>query len=97
MRERDNVIFEGILAAGQSYDLPPRTDTPVLKAGNAGGIFVVVDGVPYGPLGQRGQIAREVSLLAEHIRETVPQAPSLNLAPAPGPDVQQRAEALAAR
>jgi hypothetical protein len=97
VRERDNVIFEGILAAGQSYDLPPRTDTPVLKAGNAGGIFVVVDGVPYGPLGQRGQIAREVSLLAEHIRETVPQAASLSLIPASGPDLQQRAEALAAR
>jgi hypothetical protein len=97
VRERDNVIFEGILNAGQSYDLPPRTDAPVLKAGNAGGIFVVVDGVPYGPLGQRGQIAREVSLLAEHIRETVPQAASLTLVPASGPDLQQRAEALAAR
>src|SRR5690606_25183801 len=36
VRERDTVIFEGILSAGQRYDLPSRIDAPVLKAGNAG-------------------------------------------------------------
>ncbi len=97
VRERDNVLFEGILAAGQQFELPARIDAPVLKAGNAGGIFVFVDGVAYGPLGQRGQIARNVSLLADDIRGSVPQAASLNIASTLPAEVHQRAEATAAR
>lgn len=96
VRERDNVIFEGILSAGQRYELPPRIDAPVLKAGNAGGLFVVVGGVAYGPLGGRGQIARDVSLLADDIRESMPQAASLKLIPTTATEVHQRAEASTA-
>lgn len=96
-RERDTVIFEGILAAGQQFELPPRTDAAVLKAGNAGGVFVLVDGVPYGPLGPRGQIARDVSLAPDDIRGSMPQAVSLNMVSARGTDTHQRAEAVAAR
>ena len=97
VRERDNVLFEGILSAGQQFELPPRVDAPMLKAGNAGGVFVVIDGVAYGPLGQRGQIARDVSLLADDIRGSMPQAVSLNVAAALPTEVHQRAEAMAAR
>ena len=95
VRERDNVIFEGILAAGQHYKLPPRVDAPVLRAGNAGGIFVFVDGVAYGPLGPRGHIAREVSLLAEDVRQKMPQAASDTLESVLATVVHQRAEASA--
>ena len=93
VRERDNVIFEGILAAGQHYELPPRVDAPVLKAGNAGGLFVFVDGVAYGPLGPRGHIAREVSLTAEDVRERMPQAASDTLESVLATVVHQSAEA----
>ncbi len=96
VRERDNVIFEGILAAGQRYELPARIEAPILKAGNAGGVFVFVDGVPYGPLGQRGKIAREVSLLADDVRKAMPQAPSDSLESVLASVVHQRAEAPAA-
>lgn len=93
VHEHDDVIFEGILGAGERYELPPRIGAPVLKAGNAGGLFIVVDGVFYGPLGGRGQIARNVSLIAEDIRGSMPEAAS----PAGGGDVpvavHQRAEA----
>lgn len=97
VRERDNVIFEGILTAGQKYELPPRVDGPVLKSGNAGGIFVLVDGVAYGPLGPRGQIARDVSLTPEDIRGSMPQATSFSLVSAGQVEVQQRAEVAVAR
>lgn len=97
VRERDNVLFEGILAAGNQFELPPRVDAPVLKAGNAGGVFVVVDGVAYGPLGQRGQIVRDVSLLADDIRGSMPQAVSPNIAATLPTEVHQRAEATTAR
>ncbi len=95
VRERDNVIFEGTLAAGQHYELPQRVDAPVLKAGNAGGLFVFVDGVAYGPLGQRGHIAREISLLAKDVRERMPQATSDTLESVLASVVHQRAEAPA--
>jgi hypothetical protein len=73
VRDGDNsVLFEGILGAGQRFALPARADSPSLKAGNAGGIFVFVDGVRYGPVGRRGQVARDVSLIAEAVRETMP-------------------------
>jgi cytoskeleton protein RodZ len=93
VRERDNVIFEGILAAGQHYELPPRTAAPILRAGNAGGLFVFVDGVAYGPLGPRGQIARDVSLLADDVRQKMPQAASDTLEAVLATVVHQRAEA----
>jgi hypothetical protein len=93
VRERDNVIFEGTLVAGQHYELPPRIDAPVLRAGNAGGLFVFVDGVAYGPLGPRGQIARDVSLLAEDVRLRMPQAASDTLEGVLATVVHQRAEA----
>jgi hypothetical protein len=95
VRERDNVIFEGILAAGQHYELPPRVDAPVLRAGNAGGLFVFVDGVAYGPLGPRGHIAREISLLADDVRQKMPQAGSETLESVLATVVHQRAEAPA--
>lgn len=97
VRERDNVIFEGTLGAGDRYELPPRIDSPVLKAGNAGGLFIGVDGVFYGPLGGRGQIARDVSLLAEDIRGSMPRAEAFGGGEGLPVTVHQRAEAAAAQ
>lgn len=96
VRARESVIFEGILAAGQHYQLPARVEAPVLKAGNAGGVFVFVDGVAYGPLGQRGQIVREVSLLADDVRKSMPQAAPDSLQSVLATVVHQRAEAPSA-
>jgi cytoskeleton protein RodZ len=95
VRERDNVIFEGILAAGQHYELPARVEAPVLRSGNAGGVFVFVDGVAYGPLGPRGKIARDISLRADDVRKAMPQVASDSLESVLATVVHQRAEAPA--
>jgi hypothetical protein len=95
VHERDNVIFEGVLAAGQHFELPPRVEAPVLRAGNAGGVFVFVDGVAYGPLGRRGQIASGISLIADDVREKMPQAAADSLQSVLATVVHQRAEASA--
>lgn len=79
-----NVLFEGILDAGAHYELPDRAEAPEMKVGNAGGIFILVDGVPYGPLGKSGQIARHVSLAADDIRASLPRAARLDTAGADG-------------
>lgn len=87
------VLFEGMLQAGERFDVPPVADAPVLKAGNAGGVFILIDGVTYGPVGERGQIARDVSLVAESVRSTMAEAESLEAEQFGPPDVFERAEA----
>lgn len=96
VRAEGNVIFEGILDAGEHYKLPPRAEEPELKAGNAGGIFILVDGVPYGPLGNSGQIARHVSLLASDVRASVPRAEASSASIFAATSPRQRAEASVA-
>ena len=62
------VIREGILEAGERYALPRRALRATLRAGNAGAVFVVVDGIAYGPLGRPGGVVKNVSLAPDDIR-----------------------------
>ena len=87
------VLFEGILGAGQRFELPERVAAPVLKAGNAGGIYVLIDGIAYGPVGQRGHVARNISLLADDVRTDLPQAEDAVLEETDPGDTHRRAEA----
>ena len=95
VREGDNnILFEGILGAGERFELPERAATPILRAGNAGGIFISVGGVTYGPVGERGRVAKGVSLKADDVRSTMPQAEPQDIRPAEAPASQRRAEAV---
>ena len=94
VRGDDNsVVFEGTLGAGDSFDVPDRVAAPTLRAGNAGGIYVYVDGIAYGPVGERGRIASDVSLRAEDVRSTMPQAGPGELQPAQAPGGERQAAA----
>ena len=98
VRESGNTtVFEGTFKPGESLELPDRLETPRLRAGNAGGIYLYVDGVAYGPLGERGHVARNVSLLASDIRASMPIAAGALLSPETEPDesveAQRRAQA----
>ncbi len=88
------VIFQGILAAGEWYEIPEQFTAPVLRAGNAGAIYVLVDGAPYGPLGSSGAVVKNLSLRAADIERRVPQANAEAIGVEPGDDTQQRAEAV---
>jgi cytoskeletal protein RodZ len=94
IRGDDNaVFFEGTLIAGDQVDVPDQISEPVLKVGNAGGVFIVVDGVVYGPVGDRGKVVRNVSLRAEDVRSSMPQAEPEHAATAIVPETsEQRAE-----
>lgn len=87
------VLYEGILGAGERFDLPNRLSEPVLRAGNAGGIFIFVDGVAYGPVGERGRVVSGVSLLAKDVRTSVPEAIGALPQPVFAPATEQRADA----
>ena len=98
VRESNNTtLFEGTFAAGDSILLPSLMDAPRLRAGNAGGVFVYIDGVPYGPVGKSGRVARNVSLLADDVRSSMPQAteglPETADLPKQNAEAQRRAEA----
>ena len=92
IRVRDGdgtVVFEGILAPGETFELPEGMDGPEIRAGNAGGVFVVIGGESYGPLGAPGQVVKDVSLEEEDVLESYPSAPGIEPASLDGAPVQR--------
>ncbi|MEM1344309.1 MAG: RodZ domain-containing protein [Pseudomonadota bacterium] len=64
------IVFEGLLAPGTTYDLPARVQRGLLRAGNAGDVYVVIDGAAFGPVGRPGSVVKNISLAKEDVRET---------------------------
>jgi len=60
--EDSTVLFEKILEKGEYYSLPADVENPLLRAGNSGSVYVLVDGVPFGPVGAGTSVAKQVSL-----------------------------------
>ncbi|MDH3668781.1 MAG: helix-turn-helix domain-containing protein [Paracoccaceae bacterium] len=76
IRVRDGeeaIVFEGILQPGDRFALPDRVADPMLRAGNAGAVFVVIDGITYGPVGSSGSVVKNVSLRADDVAEAMPE------------------------
>lgn len=84
-------IWEGMLEAGQRYSLPERVEEPELRTGCPSNTFVFLDGVLYGPLGN-GCNPKNISLVADSVRSTIPEAEAEDIERARAADVQQRAE-----
>lgn len=63
------ILFEKILAKGETYRLPEDADAPLLRAGNSGSVFVAIGGAVYGPVGAGTGVAKNVSLLPGDISE----------------------------
>ncbi len=58
------VLFEKTLGAGESYVVPPLDGVPTVRAGNAGDLYLLVDGVPFGPAGAPGEVVDGIELTA---------------------------------
>ena len=67
------VLRETILDAGESYVLPEGLEGATLRAGNATAVFLMVDGLAYGPVGTAGAVAKNVSLAASEIPSNFPE------------------------
>ncbi len=61
------LLMTRILAQGTSYEVPPQKGLR-LTTGNAGGLEILVDGVPVPPLGPFGAVRRDVVLDAERLK-----------------------------
>lgn len=59
------VLFEKILDAGERYAVPPLQQAAMLRSGNSGSIYFVVNGQTYGPAAPGAQVIKNVALSSE--------------------------------
>jgi cytoskeletal protein RodZ len=64
------VLFEKILDAGERYTVPPLEDAPLLRAGNSGSVYFLVNGQTFGPAAPGANVVRNVALTAENLSTT---------------------------
>ncbi|WP_425467352.1 helix-turn-helix domain-containing protein [Rubellimicrobium roseum] len=62
-----SVIFEGILAPGDTFELPATEEPATMRVGDSGALYMAVNGVPYGPVGAAGQVTSNVALSPQDI------------------------------
>ncbi len=93
VRDGEAVIFEGTLQPGGQYEVPERVAAPVLRAGNAGALYALVDGEPYGPVGTSAQVLKNLSLVAADITGQVPEATAQAVGTGPDGEPLMQAEA----
>ena len=79
--EDGTVLFEKILEKGEYYDLPTDIQNPLLRAGNSGSVYVVLNNTPYGPVGNGTSVAKQVSLTELDVPAVFSIASDLELAP----------------
>jgi cytoskeletal protein RodZ len=61
------VLFEKILDSGERYTVPPLEDAPLLRAGNSGSVYFLVNGQTFGPAAPGANVVRNVALTAENL------------------------------
>ncbi|WP_408629809.1 DUF4115 domain-containing protein [Aliiroseovarius salicola] len=64
-----SVIFEKVMDAGEHYILPKTETAPVLRTGNAGGIYFAVNGSAFGPAGASGSVVKNIALSPDTLSE----------------------------
>lgn len=62
------VLFEKILDAGERYDVPPLEQAALLRSGNSGSIYFLVNGKTYGPAAPGAQVIKNVALSADSLQ-----------------------------
>jgi len=74
------ILLEKIMERGESFALPSSEEPAILRAGNSGAVFFLVDGQPFGPAGTSGAVASNVALSRDSLQETYAMA-DLSAAP----------------
>jgi cytoskeletal protein RodZ len=57
-----SVLFEGIMNAGDTYEVPTTREAPSMRVGESGAIYFAVNGRHYGPVGASGAVTANVPL-----------------------------------
>ncbi|MEC9431746.1 MAG: RodZ domain-containing protein [Pseudomonadota bacterium] len=83
VKARDgSILVQRIMEPGERWPAPADVAAPRLRAGNAGGVWVEVNGVMHGPLGRPGAVVKNVPLEAERIAAAWPVDAAPSGAPA---------------
>ena len=65
-----SVIYESIMNAGDTYEVPVTEEPPTLRVGESGAIYFAVNGQLYGPAGPRGSVTSNLALASASLTET---------------------------
>lgn len=68
IQDEDMFIFNRVLKAGETFDVPDDSDNMMLKTGNAGGMDIYVDGEKIKPLGPSGAVRSRVKLSPDALK-----------------------------
>lgn len=68
IQDEDMFIFNRVLKAGETFDVPDDSENMMLKTGNAGGMDIYVDGEKIKPLGPAGAVRSRIKLSAEALK-----------------------------
>lgn len=63
------VLFEGIMNAGDTWDVPITEEPPELRVGESGSIYFALNGAHYGPAGPSGQVTSGLPLDAKMLAD----------------------------
>lgn len=63
------VLFEKVLDAGERYIVPASEEAPILRAGNSGSVYMLVNGQPFGPMAPGAQVVDQIQLSADAVTE----------------------------
>jgi hypothetical protein len=62
-----SVIYEGIMDAGATFDVPATEDPATLRVGESGAVYFAVNGTHYGPAGPSGTVTSNLPLSVENL------------------------------
>ena len=63
------IVFEKILNAGETFEVPLTEEPPTLRAGNAGSLYFALNGETYGPAGSGPEVVKDVVLAPDSVQE----------------------------
>lgn len=64
------IVFEKILDAGETFEVPLTEEPPTLRAGNANSLYFAVNGQTYGPAGTGPDVVKGVVLAPDALMES---------------------------
>ncbi|MDQ2065378.1 DUF4115 domain-containing protein [Xinfangfangia sp. CPCC 101601] len=64
------VLFEKTLDAGERYAVPAMEEAAILRAGNSGSVYFVVNGQTFGPAAPGANVAKNIALTAESLTQS---------------------------
>lgn len=62
-------IFEKTMQKGDTFDVPSLEEAPLLRTGQSGAVYFVMNGEFYGPVGGRGSVTSNVPLQQQALAE----------------------------